>query len=344
MNIKCTQNIYKSANGVSNVAYYILVPEDSHIRGIVQISHGMCEYFSRYTAFAKYLCGLGFIVCGNDHIGHGASVSRPADLGFFAAHDGWKYLIQDVLHLRELMHRRYPDLPYFMLGHSMGSLIVRLCLPECGTELAGSILIGTAGPNAAALSAAHIADSIARTRGVTFRSGLLNSIAFKAYNRRIDHPNSVFDWLSRDEEVVSLYQSDEKCNFIFTASAFRDLFILCARANSNATFRRTPSDLPLFFLAGDRDPVGRYGDGVRRVISQAAPATSTQSFTKTPVTSCSTSSAASRPTAIFRAGSRNASPSRPRRLLPKHRKHNSTAKGRYPIFSGYRPFCFLYQF
>ena len=118
MNIKCTQNIYKSANGVSNVAYYILVPEDSHIRGIVQISHGMCEYFSRYTAFAKYLCGLGFIVCGNDHIGHGASVSRPADLGFFAAHDGWKYLIQDVLHLRELMHRRYPDLPYFMLGHS----------------------------------------------------------------------------------------------------------------------------------------------------------------------------------------------------------------------------------
>ena len=155
------------------------------------------------------------------------------------------------------MHRRYPDLPYFMLGHSMGSLIVRLCLPECGTELAGSILIGTAGPNAA----------IARTRGVTFRSGLLNGIAFKAYNRRIDHPNSVFDWLSRDEEVVSLYQSDEKCNFIFTASAFRDLFILCARANSNATFRRTPSDLPLFFLAGDRDPVGRYGDGVRRVIS-----------------------------------------------------------------------------
>ena len=226
MNIKCTQNIYKSANGVSNVAYYILVPEDSHIRGIVQISHGMCEYFSRYTAFAKYLCGLGFIVCGNDHIGHGASVSRPADLGFFAAHDGWKYLIQDVLHLRELMHHRYPDLPYFMLGHSMGSLIVRLCLSECGTELAGAILIGTAGPNAAALSAAHVADSIARTRGVTFRSGLLNSIAFKAYNRRIDHPNSVFDWLSRDEEVVSLYQSDEKCNFIFTASAFRDLFIL----------------------------------------------------------------------------------------------------------------------
>ena len=102
MNIKCTQNIYKSANGVSNVTYYILVPEGVEVRGIVQLSHGMCEYFSRYTAFAKYLCGLGFIVCGNDHIGHGASVSRTADLGFFAARDGWKYLVEDVKHLTDL--------------------------------------------------------------------------------------------------------------------------------------------------------------------------------------------------------------------------------------------------
>ena len=107
MNIKCTQNIYKSANGVSNVTYYILVPEGVEVRGIVQLSHGMCEYFSRYTAFAKYLCGLGFIVCGNDHIGHGASVSRTADLGFFAARDGWKYLVEDVKHLTDLMQRRY---------------------------------------------------------------------------------------------------------------------------------------------------------------------------------------------------------------------------------------------
>ena len=143
MNIKCTQNIYKSANGVSNVTYYILVPEGVEVRGIVQLSHGMCEYFSRYTAFAKYLCGLGFIVCGNDHIGHGASVSRTADLGFFAARDGWKYLVEDVKHLTDLMQRRYPDLPYFLLGHSMGSLIARLYLLDYGEKLSGCILIGT---------------------------------------------------------------------------------------------------------------------------------------------------------------------------------------------------------
>ena len=267
MNIKCTQNIYKSANGVSNVTYYILVPEEVEIRGIIQLAHGMCEYFSRYTAFAKYLCGLGFIVCGNDHIGHGASVARPSELGFFSTRDGWKYLVEDVEQLTERMQRRYPDLPYFLLGHSMGSLIARLCLTDYGNRLAGCILIGPAGPNAAAASAVRLADSIARSRGMTYRSGLLSSLTFRGYNRRIKQPHTVFDWLSRDEDVVSLYQSDEKCNFIFTATGFRDLYTLLIKANAVQTFRRTPHDLPLLFLAGDKDPVGRYGEGVRRVVN-----------------------------------------------------------------------------
>ena len=267
MNIKCTQNIYKSANGVSNVTYYILVPEETEVRGIVQLSHGMCEYFSRYTAFAKYLCSLGFIVCGNDHIGHGASVARASELGFFATRDGWKYLVQDVEQLTDLMQQRYPALPYFLLGHSMGSLVARLYLTDYGEKLAGCILIGTVGPNPGAISAAHLADSIARTRGVTYRSGFLSDMVFKGYNRKIKNPHTVFDWLSRDESVVSLYQSDEKCNFILTAAGFRDIFTLIAKANASHTFRHTPRDLPLLFLAGDKDPVGKYGEGVRRVVN-----------------------------------------------------------------------------
>ena len=267
MNIKCTQNIYKSANGVSNVTYYILMPEGVELRGIIQLSHGMCEYFSRYTTFAKYLCGLGFIVCGNDHIGHGASVARDAELGFFSTRDGWKYLIQDIGQLADLMQSRYPNLPYFMIGHSMGSLIVRLYLAECGEHLSGAILIGTAGPNAAAGSAAHLADSIARSRGMTYRSGLLSNLTFHSFNRKISHPRTFFDWLSRDKDVVSLYLSDAKCNFIFTATGFRDLYTLCAKANAPHTFRRTPHTLPLLLLAGDKDPVGKYGDGVRRVVN-----------------------------------------------------------------------------
>ncbi len=266
MNIKCSQNMYKSSNGASNVTYYILVPEDVKMRGIVQLVHNMCEYFSRYTAFAKYLCGLGFIVCGNDHIGHGASVARMSELGFFSTRDGWRYLIEDVEHLTDLMQQRYPELPYFLLGHGMGSLIARLYLIDYGDRISGCILTGTSGPNPASVSSARLADSIARSRGMTYRSGFLSNMAYRGFNKKIKNPRTPFDWISRDENVVSLYQSDEKCNFIFTATGFRDVYTLLAKANANHTFRRTPRTLPMLFLSGDKDPVGKYGEGVRRVV------------------------------------------------------------------------------
>ena len=135
------------------------------------------------------------------------------------------------------------------------------------TAAAGCILTGTAGPHPAAVSAMHFADSIARSRGVTFRSGLLSSLCFGGYNRKIKDSHSMFDWLSRDRTVVSLYQSDEKCNFVFTATGFRDLFTLITKANNPVTFRKTPKDLPLLFISGDKDPVGRYGEGVRRTVN-----------------------------------------------------------------------------
>lgn len=265
MDIKCTQNIYKSANGVSSIAYYILVPEGVDIRGVVQISHGMCEYFNRYTVFAKYLCSLGFVVCGNDHLGHGSSVSRPGELGFFAPKSGWHFLVEDVKKLTDIMSLRYPNLPYFLLGHSMGSLIVRLYLAQYGKNLAGAIICGTIGPNPFAKTGINIADSVARSRGMNYRSAILSKLAMGNFNRKIATPNTCFDWISRDEQIVALYQSDEKCNFVFTATGFRDLFQLVARANTTRCFKSTPHKLPLLMIAGDRDPVGNYGDGVRTV-------------------------------------------------------------------------------
>jgi alpha-beta hydrolase superfamily lysophospholipase len=265
MNIKCTQNIFPSTNGLSHVSYYILCPEDTAPRAVVQLCHGMCEYFSRYTAFAKYLCSLGFIVCGHDHIGHGSSAPKDSDLGFFAARDGWRYLIDDTGQLTHLMQTRYPDLPYFLFGHSMGSLIARLYLKDYGQAQTGCILSGTAGPNPTARAGIRLADSIAHTKGVTFRSPFLYALAMGTYNRRIKAPKTLFDWICRDEQVVSLFAADEKCNFLFTASAFRDLFTLTYRANNSHCFRATPHDLPLLLIAGDQDPVGKYGEGVRQV-------------------------------------------------------------------------------
>ena len=111
----------------------------------------------------------------------------------------------------------------------------------------------------------RLANSVAHSKGMTYRSAFLSNLAFKSYNRRIPDPQTTFDWLSRDKNIVQMFQSDAKCNFVFTAAGFRDLFTLVERANSSKCFKSTPHDLPLLLISGDRDPVGGYGEGVRRV-------------------------------------------------------------------------------
>ncbi len=265
MDIKCTQNIFRSANGCSDITYYILQPEGTSLRGIIQISHGVCDYFSRYTRFAKYLCGLGFIVCGNDHLGHGCSATKNTDFGFFAPRDGWQYLVDDMETLRALMQARYPDLPYFTLGHSMGSFIARLHAAEHGEQLRGMIMLGTAGPNPLSRTAVRLANSVVHAHGTTYRSAFLSRLAYNNFNRKIKDTATPFDWISRDKRVVELFLSDEKCNFMLTAAGYRDLFSLLVYANTSKCYKNTPRTLPLLLLSGDKDPVGAYGDGVRQV-------------------------------------------------------------------------------
>lgn len=265
MDIRCTQNIYPSACGNASISYYILRPVGVELRGIVQISHGMCEYFTRYTAFAKYLCSLGFVVCGNDHLGHGASVPPSGALGFFGQHNGWSVLVDDVASLTNKIKRQFPDLPYFLLGHSMGSMVARLYLARYGSNLNGCILCGTPAPNAMAGIGIQLANSVIRSHGPMYRSSMLSGMLFKHYTARIEDCQSQFDWLTRDRAVVSLYQSDAKCNFIFTASGFRDLFRLMQNSNHISCVRAAPHTVPLLFISGDADPVGGYGSGVKKI-------------------------------------------------------------------------------
>lgn len=267
MDIRCTQSIYPSAGGDASISYYILRPVGVELRGIVQISHGMCEYFTRYTSFAKYLCSLGFIVCGNDHLGHGSSVPPSGALGFFGQHNGWSTLVDDIALLTDKMKCQWPELPYFLFGHSMGSMIARLYLTRYGDKIDGCILSGSPAPTAMAGVGIQLANSVIRSHGPMYRSSVLNNLVFGRFTARIPDCQSPFDWLTRDHGVVSLYQSDSKCNFIFTASGFRDLFYLEQKCNRMNVIRQTPSTLPLLFISGDADPAGNYGFGVKKIVA-----------------------------------------------------------------------------
>lgn len=255
---------YPSSNQIDTVCATVWTPQ-GEARGILQLCHGMCEYIDRYDHFARYLAGNGFIVCGNDHIGHGQTAGSEEKLGYFAPSDGAQHLINDVHQLRKWMQEETAGLPYFLLGHSMGSFITRNYIVQHPKGLSGYICCGTSGPNPLASVGIRTANHMIKKHGDRYRSSLLKSLAFKNYNRKYGKGAPEFAWVSRDEAVTEAYEKDPYCNFTFTAGAFRDLFTLLQTVSQDDWAGKVNKYLPILLLSGEMDPVGGYGKGVEKV-------------------------------------------------------------------------------
>lgn len=257
---------FPSSNGKDTIYGVIWTPLTPP-KAILQVTHGMCEYIERYEEFAQFLNGYGVIVCGHDHLGHGQTVTEwnQNDLGYFGEKDGYQYLVKDVRQCYLEMKKRYPDLPYFLLGHSMGSFITRKYITKYGKELDGYICCGTSGPRRGHFKIT-LADWICKLKGTRHRSKLLQSLVFFQYNRRCRPRNQTpYAWVCSDRQVTEEYENDPKCTFIFTASGFRDLFHLLTEVSQKAWASKVPKKLPFLLIAGKSDPVGNYGKGVWKV-------------------------------------------------------------------------------
>ena len=235
-------------------------------RAVVQLIHGMAEHIGRYDDFARCLARAGYLVCGHDHVGHGDTAPTAAHRGRMHPVHGGDALVADVQSLRLLVSQQVAaEVPYFMFGHSMGSLVLRNYLPRFGKGLAGAVLCGTANqPEVVAAAGNVLARAIVKVRGADYKSKLLHSLADGAYSHQVKDARTPFDWLSRDPAVVDAFIADERAGFIFSAGAYATLTELAARANSPAAYRATPHEVPLLFVAGDADPVGDCGRGVAR--------------------------------------------------------------------------------
>ena len=259
--LRKTTDSYLSANGADAITYYIYRPAGEPT-AVVQISHGMCEYLTRYEPFIEYLTDRGYLVCGNDHLGHGASKGKA--LGYFGGRKGYDYLPRDLYQLTLLMKEAYPDIPYFLLGHSMGSFIAREYLYRHGDLLSGAVISGTSGRQPAYLVGIPLSGLIECLRGKIHRSVFLDRLAFGSYNKRFGGSYGDSYWLTKDQSLVDAYRGDPHCNFIFTAEGMNTLFHLIGRCNRRNRFTSLPKDLSLLFVSGDMDPVGQYGKGVRQ--------------------------------------------------------------------------------
>lgn len=255
---------FQSSTGRTSIHALKCVP-DSKPRAVVQIAHGIAEHIDRYRPFMEFLAHNGFVVAGNDHLGHGKSIRVPEEQGFFAEKDGWWRVVDDMDKLHDIMSNEYPELPYVLFGHSMGSFLTRTYLIKHPDKYDGVILSGTGHQSPALVLGGNAAASVmAKLNGAMGDGAKLDSLAFGTYLNKIENPRTKFDWLSRDTEQVDKYIADPLCGFVGKIGLYRDMMQGIKFITDKKNIAQMNKEKPVYFMSGDGDPVGDYGKGVER--------------------------------------------------------------------------------
>jgi alpha-beta hydrolase superfamily lysophospholipase len=245
-----------TADGIDLFVYRWLPNEKP--KAVVQIAHGLAEHAARYARLAAALTSAGYAVYANDHRGHGRTVKSAGDLGFFAEHGGWRKCVDDLWQLNRHVAAAHPGLPIVLLGHSMGSTLAEQFMgdPDRGNALAG---VALSGANGKPTALAKIGGAVTRAERVRLgsrgKSKLVQSLTFDAFNKKFAPARTAFDWLSRDPAEVDKYVADPLCGFSATVQLWIDLLEGWDAVSREAHRNRVPKSLPLYLIAGGRDPV-----------------------------------------------------------------------------------------
>ncbi len=258
---------YKLPTGNSEIHVYSWLPDNEHsIKAVMQIVHGMAEHGKRYADFANYLTSNGFAVFACDHRGHGKTAKNRDELGFFANENGWNLVVEDLKALSRHIKEQFHEKPFFVFGHSMGSLLTRNYIMQPPLKLSGVILSGTAGKQGVLGAFGVVLTQILMLfNKKNSKSPLMNNLGFGAYNKQFQPVRTEFDWLSRNNEEVDKYIKDEYCGFLFSLKAYNDLLKGLIYVNKQQNINKTASNLPICLVAGNNDPVGNNGRGVTQV-------------------------------------------------------------------------------
>ena len=261
---KIDEFTFLSSDGQTPLHAMLWLPE-GEIRAVIQIAHGVAEHIARYDGFARYLCRRGIAVAGHDHLGHGKSLSRDGTPVYFGEKDGWRHVVDDLYGLHRRLREEFPHVPLFLLGHSMGSFLTRTYLIRYPGTVRAAVIMGTGWqPGAVLLGGRAVAKLIARRDGPDAVSDVVTKLAFGGYNRAFAPNRTDFDWLSADPENVDRYIGDPMCGADATVGLFLEMLNGIAFNQKRANLRQMDRKTPILFVAGEQDPVGNMGKGVRR--------------------------------------------------------------------------------
>lgn len=258
---------WKTMNDGTDIFVKKWTDESKHPKAIVQLAHGMAEHIERYDAFAQFLVNNNIFVFGNDHRGHGKTGEKSGIFGYFADENGFERVVDDLYEITQMIQTEYPNLPLFLMGHSMGSFLVRRYIQKY-SNIDGVILSGTGGnPGFAGKIGKYIAKRQMKKLGRKTPSLTLNKLIFGTYNKGFESKTG-FEWLTRDEKEVKKYMEDPYCGFVCTSGFFYDLLDGLEVIHRDSEIQHIRKDLPMFIFSGDQDPVGAKTKGIQKMIRQ----------------------------------------------------------------------------
>lgn len=262
---------FLSKNGKTKIHAVKWIPKDGNVKAIMQISHGMVEYIERYDEFARFLVSRGFLVVGHDHLGHGASVSDESEWGYFTQKKPSEIVVADIYQVTSIIRSQYPECPYFILGHSMGSFLLRRYLTLHSEDVTGAVICGTGSqPDIATRFGMLVCSLIRLFRGGHYRSKFVTDVSFGKPYERYDKTGEdpARSWLSKNEKSVNDYYKEPRCTFVFTVNGYYGLFSTICYDNQMKNIRKIRKNLPVLFISGADDPVGDFGEGVKKAYAQ----------------------------------------------------------------------------
>lgn len=264
-----TEFTFLSTDGKTQLHGMRWEPEGGSVRAVLQICHGVAEHIARYDAFARYLNGLGIAVVGHDHLGHGLSLPEGGTPVYFGESNTWNTVVDDIYVLHQRIRLWYPDVPLCIMGHSMGSFLTRTYLIRYPGTVKAAVIMGTGWqPKAVIAGGMAVAKAVGAVVGENGTSDLVTNLAFGAYNKLFAPNRTSCDWLSADEGNVDAYMADPLCGADATVGLFRQMLSGIRFNQKLSNLRQMDPRIPVLFVAGEKDPVGDCGSGVRRTYQE----------------------------------------------------------------------------
>jgi len=238
---------------------------EGETKAVLQITHGMTEHIGRYEPFAREMTAQGIAVAGFDLRGHGRNSGDQAVASF--GEGGWEAAIVDMKRFYDLLEERFPEVPHYLHGFSLGSFLLREYLGRYPEDGAGAVILGTGNQPGWLLSVMMaIVKGQIKQAGFDGFSPLVRQLSFGTYNQKFKPNRTEKDWLCLDNATIDDFLADPLCRENFSAGLFYQMLSAMKRTGRKDAYAAWDREKPIVLICGENDPVGNMGKGAKAVM------------------------------------------------------------------------------